>query len=42
MDELIIATHDKDSDVRLLRLHACGTTDLGIADLIGAKFTPDS
>lgn len=41
MDALILATLGSDTDARMTRVHACRPNGYGIADLIGAKFTPD-
>ena len=41
MDAIILASLGREGDVRMFRVHACNTKDYGIADLIGAKFTPD-
>lgn len=41
MDAIILASMDRDDDVRMVRVHPCNARDFGVADLIGAKFTPD-
>ena len=41
MDAVILATLDMDTDAKMTRVHACRPNGFGIADLIGAKFTPD-
>lgn len=41
MDAMILAALGREGDVRMVRVHPCNAKDFGVADLIGAKFTPD-
>jgi len=41
MDAIILGSLGRDEGERMVRVHACNLKDYGIADLIGAKFTPD-
>jgi hypothetical protein len=41
MDAMILAALGRDEGERMVRVHPCKPKDYGIADLIGAKFTPD-